>query len=32
MVQHRVHHVYVCSTDGHPLALITPNDILRLLA
>lgn len=32
MVTHRVHHVYVCSSDGHPLAVVTPHDILRILA
>ena len=32
MVTRRVHHVYVCSAEGHPLAVITPRDVLRLLA
>ena len=31
-VTHRVHHVYVVSSDDHPLAVITPHDILRLVA
>lgn len=32
MVHHRVHHVYACSTDGQPLAMITPHDVLRVLS
>ena len=32
MVTRRVHHVYVCSSDRHPLAVVTPHDILRLVA
>ena len=32
MVTRRVHHVYVCSAEGHPLAVVTPRDVLRLLA
>lgn len=31
-VSHSVHHVYVCSSDRHPLAVVTPHDILRLVA
>jgi CBS domain-containing protein len=32
MVTRSVHHVYVCSAEGHPLAVVTPRDVLRLLA
>ena len=32
LVGYGIHHAYVCSSDGHPLAMVTPNDILALLA
>lgn len=31
-VTRSVHHVYVCSSDRHPLAVVTPHDVLRLVA
>ena len=32
MVSARLHHIYVVSSDGHPLSLVTPSDVLRLLS
>jgi signal-transduction protein with cAMP-binding, CBS, and nucleotidyltransferase domain len=32
MVSRRVHHVYVCDDERRPVAMVTPNDILRVLA
>jgi CBS-domain-containing membrane protein len=32
MVSARLHHIYVVSGDGHPLSLVTPSDVLRLLS
>ena len=32
LVTYGIHHAYVCSADGHPLAMVTPNDILALLS
>ena len=32
MVSRRVHHVYVCDDERRPVAMVTPNDVLRVLA
>ena len=32
MVSARIHHVYIVSSDGHPLSVVTPSDVLRLLS
>ena len=32
MVARRVHHVYVCDAERRPVAMITPNDVLGVLA
>jgi CBS domain-containing protein len=31
MVSRRVHHVYVCDDERKPVAMVTPNDVLRVL-
>jgi CBS domain-containing protein len=32
MVSRRVHHVYVCDDERKPVAMVTPNDVLRVLS